>query len=70
MIASVQIMYKDLEDTTPMTTRSGPRQCYLNGFEEAKELLFSIQKQLRDCSNLAYQNHKDAMRILRKIKYN
>ena len=44
--------------------------CYLNGFEEAKELLFSIQKQLRDCSSLAYQNHKDAMRILRKIKYN
>ena len=44
--------------------------CYLNGFEEAKELLFSIQKPLRDYSNLAYQNHKDAMRILRKIKYN
>lgn len=44
--------------------------CYLNGFEEAKEILFSIQNPLRDCSNLAYQNHKDAMRILRKIKYN
>jgi len=44
--------------------------CYLNGFEEAKELLFSIQNPLRGCSSVAYQNHKDAMRILRKIKYN
>ena len=44
--------------------------CYLNGFEEAKKILFSIQNPLRDYSNLAYQNHKDAMRILRKIKYN
>ena len=44
--------------------------CYLNGFEEAKELLFSIQNPLRECSSIAYQNHKDAMRILRKIKYN
>ena len=44
--------------------------CYLNGFEEAKELLFSIQNPLRECNSVAYQNHKDAMRILRKIKYN
>ena len=44
--------------------------CYLNGFEEAKEILFSIQNTLREFSAEAYQNHKDAMRILRKIKYN
>jgi hypothetical protein len=44
--------------------------CYLNGFEEAKELLFSIQNPLRESNSDAYQNHKDAMRILRKIKYN
>ena len=44
--------------------------CYLNGFEEAKELLFSIQNPLRDFNSISYQNHKDAMRILRKIKYN
>ena len=44
--------------------------CYLNGFDEAKDLLFSIQNCLRDKNAVAYQNHKDAMRILRKIKYN
>ena len=43
--------------------------CYLNGFDEAKDLLFSIQNSLRDKNAVAYQNHKDAMRILRKIKY-
>ena len=44
--------------------------CYLNGFEEAKSLLYAIQNPLRDHSSVAYQSHKDSMRILRKIKYN
>ena len=44
--------------------------CYLNGFEEAKSLLYAIQNPLRDYSSVAYQSHKDSMRILRKIKYN
>jgi hypothetical protein len=43
--------------------------CYINGFDEAKDLLFTIQNSLRDKNAVAYQNHKDAMRILRKIKY-
>ena len=44
--------------------------CYLNGFEEAKSMLYAIQNPLRDYSSVAYQSHKDSMRILRKIKYN
>jgi phosphate uptake regulator len=43
--------------------------CYLNGFEDAKELLFEIQNRLKTMSSRAYQNHKDSLRILRKIKY-
>ena len=43
--------------------------CYLNGFEEAKSLLYAIQNPLRDYNSVAYQSHKDSMRILRKIKY-
>ena len=43
--------------------------CYLNGFEEAKSLLCAIQNPLRDYNSVAYQSHKDSMRILRKIKY-
>lgn len=43
--------------------------CYLNGFEEAKELIYNAQNTLRGLNEKAYQNYKDTMRILRKIKY-
>jgi len=43
--------------------------CYLNGFEEAKELIYNSQNTLRGLNEKAYQNYKDTMRILRKIKY-
>ena len=43
--------------------------CYLNGFEEAKELIYNAQNTLRGLNEKAYQNYKDTLRILRKIKY-
>lgn len=43
--------------------------CYLNGFEDAKELIYNAQNTLRGLNEKAYQNYKDTMRILRKIKY-
>ena len=43
--------------------------CFLNGFEEAKEMIFHSQYALKRVSEKAYQNYKDTLRILRKIKY-
>ena len=43
--------------------------CYLNGFEEAKDLIFQAQQTLRSLNDKAYQNYKDTWRILRKIQY-
>lgn len=43
--------------------------CYLNGFDEAKELIYNAQNTLRGLNEKAYQNYKDTLRILRKIKY-
>jgi len=55
---------KEIENLSPTLML-----CYLNGFEDAKELLFEIQNRLKTMSSRAYQNHKDSLRILRKIKY-
>jgi hypothetical protein len=45
--------------------------CYLNGFQEAKQKLIDAKPFLKANSNpLVYLNFKEAMRILRKMKYN
>jgi len=43
---------------------------YLNGFDEAIEKLDTAKPYLKAESKTAYRKYKDAMRILRKIKYN
>ncbi len=45
--------------------------CYLNGFEEAKQKLIEAKPFLKAQSNTSvYLSFKEAMRILRKMKYN
>ena len=39
------------------------------GFEEAKTLIFNAQDAMKGLNEKAHQNHKDTLRILRKIKY-
>lgn len=43
---------------------------YLNGFNEALEKLETAKPFLKAESKTAYRKYKDAMRVLRKIKYN
>lgn len=45
--------------------------CYLNGFEDAKQKLIEAKPYLKSFENpLLYVSFKEAMRILRKMKYN
>lgn len=44
--------------------------CYLNGFEDALERLFGARLMLRQVDESIYQNYKETVRILRKMKYN
>jgi len=45
--------------------------CYLNGFEEAKQKLVDAKPLLKAQPNpTVYLSFKEAMRILRKMKYN
>lgn len=44
--------------------------CYLNGFEEAKQKLIDAKQFLKNYNNpIVYLSFKEAMRILRKVKY-
>jgi len=43
--------------------------CYLNGFEDAINKLEDSKPHLRKYSNEVYQLYKEAIRVLRKIKY-
>jgi hypothetical protein len=44
--------------------------CFLNGFEEAKELMENARPLLKSYNLQVYQSLKEALRILRKVKYN
>ena len=44
--------------------------CYLNGFEEAGELMQEARKWLKKKDPEAYRSLKEALRILRKVRYN
>ncbi|MGB5315551.1 MAG: DUF5929 domain-containing protein, partial [Robiginitalea sp.] len=44
--------------------------CYLNGFEEAEDLLQSSRGMLKKIDLDIYQSVKEALRILRKVRYN
>ena len=43
--------------------------CYLNGFEDAKEKLFTAKQVLKPYEDV-YASFKESVRILRKLKYN
>ncbi len=44
--------------------------CFLNGFEEAEELMQQARKWLKKKDPEAYVSLKEALRILRKVRYN
>lgn len=44
--------------------------CYLNGFEEAKEQMERAREILKQTDKKVYQSLKEALRVLRKVKYN
>jgi hypothetical protein len=44
--------------------------CYLNGFEEAGELMQEARSWLKKKDPVAYHSLKEALRILRKVRYN
>lgn len=44
--------------------------CYLNGFDEAKEKLEKHRAVIKEYDSEAYASLKEALRILRKVKYN
>ncbi len=62
----------DLTNTEKMDLKQLPATyliCYLNGFEEAKELMEDARILLRDYDTKAYQSLKESLRILRKVRY-
>lgn len=44
--------------------------CYLNGFEEAKEQLELARPLVKDVDSKAYSALKEALRVMRKVRYN
>lgn len=44
--------------------------CYLNGFDEAKEIMEEIRPLLKPLDQTAYLEMKEAQRIIRKVRYN
>jgi hypothetical protein len=44
--------------------------CYLNGFEEAKDLLDASRSLLKKYDKMLYLKLKESLRVLRKVRYN
>ncbi|WP_029038103.1 ATP-binding protein [Salinimicrobium xinjiangense] len=44
--------------------------CYFNGFNEALEKLEDAREELKNYDSEIYQQYKESLRILRKVKYN
>lgn len=44
--------------------------CYFNGFDEALERLEDVREELKKYDLRIYQQYKESLRILRKVKYN
>ncbi|WP_264559963.1 ATP-binding protein [Flavobacterium sp. N2270] len=44
--------------------------CFLNGFEEAKDLLIESKPYLKKFNHNSYNSFKEVMRVIRKMKYN
>ena len=43
--------------------------CYLNGFDDAQELMQESRPWLKQQDKMAYQSLKEGLRILRKVRY-
>jgi hypothetical protein len=44
--------------------------CYVNGFEEAKDIMENVKPIMKKYNLPAYQSIKESLRIIRKMKYN
>lgn len=44
--------------------------CYFNGFKDSIERMEEAKKELKDYNSKVYQQYKETLRILRKVKYN
>lgn len=44
--------------------------CYFNGFKDAIERLEEVREELKNHNDKVYQQYKETLRILRKVKYN
>lgn len=44
--------------------------CYFNGFKDALDRLEEVKDELKSYNDRAYQQYKETLRILRKVKYN
>ena len=44
--------------------------CYVNGFEEAKDIMENAKPRMKKYSPQLYQSIKESLRIIRKMKYN
>ena len=43
--------------------------CFLNGFDEAKDIMDNARPVLKKYNNGIYESLKESLRILRKVKY-
>lgn len=43
--------------------------CYLNGFDDAMDILIKAKSYLKQSGSQVYRNYKESTRILRKVKY-
>lgn len=64
----VALKHRELKDLQRFPATS--LICYLNGFEEAEELLQASRGVLKNIDLEIYQSLKEALRILRKVRYN
>ena len=44
--------------------------CYVNGFEEAKDIMENVKPIMKKYNLPVYQSIKESLRIIRKMKYN
>jgi len=44
--------------------------CFLNGFNEAKDLIIEAKPYLKEINQNSYTSFKEVMRVIRKMKYN
>ncbi|MGB5645510.1 ATP-binding protein [Muriicola sp.] len=64
---------RTLTKTEVMDLKAAPATyliCYLNGFEEAKEQIETLRGLVKTKEETVYNNLKESLRIMRKVRYN